>query len=105
MPNDMEYSRFSKEGKFRSSSGTDELGADEKIDLSVDPSKYASDGYEEGDEIDLNIKGRIGGMDENGKAKIEVLTCEIAPMPGAAKKYRNERKNEMPPASTMGEDE
>lgn len=101
----MNYSRFNKEGKYSSSEGTDELQADHGVELSMDPAYKGIEDFEEGDEVDLKIKARIGAQGEGGKRSMEVILCEIEPMQGDAKKFRNEKRSNMPPESTLMDDE
>ncbi len=101
----MKTSRFNKEGKFRTAQGTDELSGHEGISLQMDPAYKGLSDYEEGDEVDITIKARIGAEGEEGKREMEVLTCNIVAMPGEAKMYRNEKKSSMPPPVTLDEDE
>lgn len=93
----MKTSRFNKEGKFRTAQGTDELSGHEGISLQMDPAYKGLSDYEEGDEVDISIKARIGAEGEDGKRQMEVLTCNVEPMPGEAKMYRNDQKSNQPP--------
>lgn len=101
----MKSSRFNKEGKFRTAQGTDDLSGHEGISLQMDPAYKGLSDYEEGDEVDITIKARIGAEGEDGKRQMEVLTCQVEAMPGEAKMYRNEKKSGMPPPAALDDEE
>lgn len=104
MPDDSEMStsKFNEKGNYRTASGTDELQGLEGVSLSLPQDTEGLADYQEGDECDLTVKGRVGAPDQDGNVPIEVINLDIKPMPGEAKMYRRDEKNSMPPPQTLG---
>ena len=99
----MSVSRFDKDNKFRRDAGEEDMQVSTQAEVSVDSSVVAD--YEQGDTVDLTIKGRLGEVDpETGKANIEVLSVKCEEMPMEAKQYRRDNKPMTPPMSSGDEE-
>lgn len=99
------YSRFKKDGGYSTSQGTDELQGNDGVSIAIDPSYEGMSDYKEGDEVDLKIKARVGAVGDDGKTQLSCLMCEVEPMQGDAKKMRNDTNKNMPPPSTLDDQE
>lgn len=101
---DMSTSKFNGDGKYRTASGTDDLKGMDGVSLMLPKDAEGLADYQEGDECDITVKGRVGAPDENGQVPIEVINLDIKPMPVEAKLFRRDEKGSMPPPQTMTKD-
>ena len=100
----MSTSKFNDKGNYRTAEGTDELQGVEGVSLSLPKDTEGLSDYQEGDECDITVKGRVGATDEDGNVPIEVINLDLKAMPGEAKMFRRDEKDSMPPPETMGKD-
>ena len=80
--------QINKNGNFSFDDSGEQAG-DKNVSLELDTNAVPGlADFEEGDQVKLSVTGKLGAIDQDGMASIEVSDIQTEPMNVGAKKYR-----------------